>query len=147
MGEATAEHEPGGVEEPDAPGVPVAGDIMERARALGAGGDAVIATDPAGIIVYWNAAAERLYGWAAEEVLGRPVVEVTPSDLSREAAIEIMERLAAGRSWRGEFEVSTKAGASLSVHVSNLPVRSRSGELVGVIGVSRPEGTRARRRR
>lgn len=113
------------------------GEIMERAIALGAGGDAVIATGPDGVILYWNDGAERLYGWTADEVTGRNVVEVTPSDLSREAAAQIMERLAAGGSWTGEFEVSTKSGSVLRVQVSDVPVRSRSGELVGIIGVSR----------
>lgn len=112
--------------------------VVERARALGAAGDAIIATDADGSIIYWNGAAERLYGWAAEEVMGRNILEVTPSDLSREAAGEIMSRLLEGRSWSGDFEVRTKSGDTLKVDVSDVPVRSPLGELVAVIGVSRP---------
>ena len=112
--------------------------ILERARALGAGDDAVIATDTAGIVVYWNQAAERLYGWRAAEVVGKNVVDVTPSDLSRAEAGRIMEVLREGRSWRGVFEVRTRAGGTLAVEVTDAPVRGRSGELIGIIGVSRP---------
>lgn len=111
--------------------------IVERARAIGAGLDAVIATDVAGAIVYWNEAAERLYGWAASEVLGKSIVEVTPSDLSRSDAERIMELLSQGRSWKGVFEVRTRSGETLAVEVTDAPVRGRSGELIGIIGVSR----------
>lgn len=114
--------------------------VVERARALEAAGDAVIATDADGSIIYWNDAAEGLYGWAEEEVVGRNIVEITPSDLSREAAGEIMSRLLEGRSWSGDFEVRTKSGETLKVNVSDVPVRSSLGELVAVIGVSRPAG-------
>src|SRR5215211_2433487 len=43
---------------------------------LDAVGQAVIATDQQGKIVYWNRAAEELYGWSAEEAAGRSVLEV-----------------------------------------------------------------------
>ena len=53
---------------------------------LNALGDAVIATDLNGSIVFWNLAAERLYGWRASDVEGRNILDVTPSSQSRAAA-------------------------------------------------------------
>lgn len=47
-----------------------------RAEILDAVSHAVIATDPQGKVVYWNRAAEALYGWMAEETHGRPVGEL-----------------------------------------------------------------------
>jgi PAS domain S-box-containing protein len=44
--------------------------IRFQARLLDAVGEAVIATDPDGKVVYWNQAAEELYGWTAEEAMG-----------------------------------------------------------------------------
>ena len=41
-----------------------------HARMLDAVGQAVIATDPLGKVIYWNRAAESLYGWSAEESMG-----------------------------------------------------------------------------
>src|SRR3990170_3718194 len=76
-----------------------------QARLLDAIGQAVIATDLQGKIIYWNRAAEELYGWTTEEVMGRPIVEVTPSEELLERAEEIMSELSAGRSWSGEFVV------------------------------------------
>ena len=50
-----------------------------QAHLLDAVGEAVIATDLAGRITHWNPSAERLYGWPAGEVLGRDILDVTPS--------------------------------------------------------------------
>ena len=69
-----------------------------QARLLDEVGQAVIATDPQGKIIYWNRAAEVLYGWSSEEVMGRSVVEVTPSEELVDRAEEIMAELGAGRS-------------------------------------------------
>ena len=51
-------------------------EISFRARLLEAVEQAVVATDPQARILYWNHGAERLYGWSAEEVLGRNAAEV-----------------------------------------------------------------------
>lgn len=112
--------------------------IVERARSLDGGVEAVIATDRYGTILYWSRSAEKLYGWPADEVLGRGILQVTPSEGSRLQAEEIMRHLASGASWHGTFEVCTREGSILSATVRDIPVRDPLGELVGVIGVSRP---------
>ncbi|MDP1806143.1 MAG: PAS domain-containing protein, partial [Acidimicrobiales bacterium] len=50
-----------------------------QAHLLDAVGDAVIATDLTGNILYWGPGAEVLYGWTATEVIGRSILEVTPT--------------------------------------------------------------------
>lgn len=122
-------------------------DITEERRAadearfhktlLDAVGDAVMATRPDGTITYWNRAAERLYGWRAHEVLGRNVVDVTPTLASREAADALMARLRRGESWSGEFQVRRRDGSSFTAHVTNAPVLGERGELLAIVGVSR----------
>lgn len=54
--------------------------IRFHRRLLDAIGQAIIATDLQGRIIYWNQAADELYGWTTEEVMGRPIVEVTLSE-------------------------------------------------------------------
>ena len=107
-----------------------------QAQLLAAVNEAVIATDTQGEILYFNAAAERLYGWVAEEVLGRPITEVTVPDLGHAQAVEIMDRLARGESWTGEFTTRRRDGSQLPVLVANAPVFDPDGGLVGIIGVS-----------
>jgi PAS domain S-box-containing protein len=110
--------------------------IRFQARLLDAVGQAIIATNPQGRIIYWNRAAEELYGWSKEEVMGRAIVEVTPSQEMLERAEEIMSELRAGRSWSGEFVVQRKDGSTFPVMVTDTPVHDEQGSLEGIIGVS-----------
>ena len=111
-------------------------EIRFQARLLDVVGQAVIATDPQGKIIYWNGAAERFYGWSADEVMGRSVVEVTPSEGVVNRAEEIMSELAAGRSWSGELEVRRKDGTTFPAMVTDTPVYDEEGILTAIIGVS-----------
>ena len=108
-----------------------------QARLLDAVGEAVIATDPVGRILYWNTSAERLYGWSSDEVVGRPVDEVTPAEVARAHAIAIMERLQEGESWTGEFMVRDRQGRTFPVLVTDSPVLDDDGSLMGIIGTSK----------
>src|ERR687890_2819893 len=110
--------------------------IRFQARLLDAVGQAIIATNPQGTIIYWNRAAEERYGWSKEEVMGHPIVEVTPSEEMVERAEEIMSELRAGRSWSGEFVVRRKDGSIFPAMVTDTPVYDEHGTLVGIIGVS-----------
>ncbi len=107
-----------------------------HARLLDAVGQAVIATDPLGKVIYWNTAAQELYGWPAEEAMGRPIVEVTPSEDLAAQAEEIMGELMAGRSWTGEFTVRRKDGTTFPALVTDTPVYDEGGNLIAIIGVS-----------
>ena len=107
-----------------------------QARLLDVVGQAVIATDAQGKIIYWNRAAEGLYGWSAEEVMGRPIVERTPSEDLVNRAEEIMSALMAGRGWSGELEVRHKDGTIFPAMVTDTPVYDELGTLVAIIGVS-----------
>lgn len=110
--------------------------VVQAARARDAGDDAVIATDAAGRILYWNDRAADLYGWNVEEVLGRNVLDVTPTRRSGDAAAEIMEEMRAGSEWTGEFILRHRDGSPMRAQVKNTVVRL--GEvIVGFVGVSR----------
>ncbi len=53
-------------------------DERSRAQLLDALADAVVVADPTGIIVYWNLAAEKLFGWSASEALGQSLDLIIP---------------------------------------------------------------------
>src|SRR5215216_2785172 len=106
-----------------------------HARLLDAVGQAVIAADPQGKVIYWNRAAQELYGWSAEEAIGRPIMEVTPSEDLMEQAEEIMNELMAGRSWTGELVVRRKDGTTFPALVTDTPAHDDEGNLVATIGV------------
>lgn len=102
---------------------------------------AVIATDTNGIISYWNPFAERLYGWPANEVVGRNVIEITVTSETEAQAQQHMKAVLAGNSWAGEFEVHCKNGKYLSAFVTLSPIRAESGEIIGLVGVSQDMGS------
>lgn len=110
--------------------------IQSEAQRLSAPDAAVIGTDDAGTIVFWNQGAEDRYGWTAREVQGRNVVDVTPATQSREEATNIMSALARGNAWSGTFVVRKKDGTPLLVDVTDTPVL-QDGIVIGVIGVSK----------
>lgn len=124
----------------------VATDITERKhienelrfnnRLLEEIGEAVISTDPAGTIIYWNRAAEVLYGWNSRETIGSNILDITPSLAGRNDASEIMDRLQAGENWSGEFRLRRKDGSEFPAAVTNSPVFDKEGNLEAIIGIS-----------
>jgi PAS domain S-box-containing protein len=96
---------------------------------------AVIATDLEGRIFYWNRAAERLYGYPRDRMLGGNVMDlfVLPDD--RSDAEDIMKAVLAGESWTGEFPVRRGDGRSIRVRITDSPLMS-DGAVIGVVGVA-----------
>ena len=85
--------------------------VQFQARLLAAVGQAVIATDISGIVVYWNAAAEAMYGWPATEVIGTQISTLLwPVDGWEKIVDEIAPRLRDGHPWTGELWLQTKSG-------------------------------------
>jgi PAS domain S-box-containing protein len=110
--------------------------IRFQATLLDTVGQAVIATDLSGHIVYWNHFAETLYGWLAAEALGRNVIEVIVSDTSVDQATEILASLQTGLSWSGEYHVRRRDGTLFPVLAVDSPILAEDGTLIGIVGIS-----------
>ncbi|HTN65154.1 MAG TPA: EAL domain-containing protein [Burkholderiaceae bacterium] len=110
--------------------------IRLQARLLASVEQAVIVTDLHGDIIYWNPFAEQLYGWSANEVLRRNIVDVTPAQPTQGKALQILSRLKAGESWSGEFLVRHRSGRIIPIHVTDSPLRDEDNQLIGIIGIS-----------
>jgi diguanylate cyclase (GGDEF)-like protein/PAS domain S-box-containing protein len=111
-------------------------EVRFRARLLDAVGQAVIATDPEGKVIYWNRTAQEIYGWSREEVMGRTLSEFVISEDLREWAAEIRTSLKEGEAWSGEFTLRRKDGTNFPAMVTSTPVHDEQGILAGMIGVS-----------
>ena len=107
-----------------------------RSRLLDAVGQAVIATDPAGAVLYWNRSAESLYGWPKTEAEGRNIAELVVAPEAAAEAVGIMSRLQAGESWSGEFMVRRRDGSTFPAFVTDAPILGDDGTLEAIIGVS-----------
>src|SRR5215212_8490625 len=107
-----------------------------QARVLEAVGQSVIATDLEGNILYWNRAAEDLYGYSSEEALGRRLRDLTLSEELLDQAEGVASELRAGRTWSGETLLRRKDGSYLPVLGTATPLFDDRGNLAGMIGVS-----------
>jgi PAS domain S-box-containing protein len=93
--------------------------------------DGILSKDVNGIITSWNAGAERMYGYRAEEVLGKHVSIIAPPDKKDDVRL-IMERLLRGeRIQHYETERITKDGRRLRVYLSLSPLRDNDGKIIG----------------
>jgi PAS domain S-box-containing protein len=99
--------------------------------------DAILSKTLDGTITSWNRAAERMYGYKAEEVLGRHVSLLVPPELSGELQ-EIMSRIRRGeRVEHLETARVRKDGTRIVASVTVSPLRDSSGRLVGASTIAR----------
>lgn len=108
---------------------------FEPADMLASLGQAVITTDVAGVVVYWNPAAEALYGWTADEAVGQNIASLSVPEVGQDVAEDIMAALRDGIPWSGSFPVRRKDGSLFPALVTDAGVY-HEGTLVGIIGVS-----------
>lgn len=97
---------------------------------------AVIATDVAGVVTTWSPRAESIYGWSAEETVGRSIGELTVHPLDASVANEIMRQVLGGHPWAGRYHARTKSGDVVDVYVVDAPLYGPDGELTGIVGCS-----------
>lgn len=102
---------------------------------LDAIGHAVILTAPGGQILLWNPGSEQLYGWTADEAVGRDVRELLASD-DAEINATIREMVDAGKTWSGDYVARTKNGAGVLVHATAAPVLDADGQMVAIANVA-----------
>ncbi len=99
--------------------------------------DAIVGESLDGCITAWNKGAERLYGYAADEVVGRPLSVLVPPDHPDELTA-LMERIRRGESIDHYETVRVrKDGSRVDVSLSISPVRDADGEVVGAAKIAR----------
>jgi PAS domain S-box-containing protein len=132
-------------------------DITERKRAEAALGEtnetlratlqaspvAINLIDTKGIVKVWNRAAEEMFGWQAEEVLGKPLPHIP---LGHEEEIKIiLDEEAQGKPHIGlETQRCKKDGSVIDVSLSTAPVWDAQGKVTGAVGVLEDIGQRKR---
>ncbi|WP_411288109.1 PAS domain-containing protein [Phenylobacterium sp.] len=109
----------------------------ELAAIVASSSDAIISKKLDSTITSWNAAAERLFGFTEEEMLGQSMLRLIPSERHSEEK-DILARIAAGEIVPTVETVRThKGGQPIDVSVTVSPVRGEGGEIVGVSKIVR----------
>jgi PAS domain S-box-containing protein len=101
--------------------------------------DAIVVVDDSFVIQIWNQGAERLFGWTAEEAIGRPVTEIVgqaeyANGMSAEKALDTALRTG---SWWGEAVQTRRDGSKFLAEVSLRVLRDADGQIIGYMSVDR----------
>lgn len=132
----------------DVSGARAAEEHRERLAAIvHSSDDAIIGKDLAGRITSWNAAAERLYGYTAEEAIGRPISMLIPPDRLGEES-DILARIRRGeRVDHIETVRITKDRRKVFVSLTISPIRDMEGNVIGASKIARDITDRKRTER
>ncbi len=99
--------------------------------------DGIVSKDINGIITSWNAGAERLFGYPAEEAIGQPVLMLIPPDRQDEET-EILTRIRRGeRVQHYETVRRRRDGSSVEVSLTISPLKDAQGEIIGASKIAR----------
>jgi len=99
--------------------------------------DAIIGKDLNGIISSWNKGAERIFGYSAEEMLGRSITRLIPPDHQAEEE-EILSRIKRGERYVNFDTIRvTKDGRQLHVSLTISPIKDANGYVVGASKIAR----------
>jgi PAS domain S-box-containing protein len=125
----------------------VAQDVTDRVRAheaseklaaiVASSEDAIVGKSLDGTVTSWNAAAERIFGYSAEEMVGRSIYTLIPPEL-HDLERDVLRRVARGEP--GEFSETERIrsdGRRIKIALSVSPIRDTSGQVVGASSVKR----------
>ena len=114
--------------------------LAHMAAVVESADDAIVSKTLDGVVKSWNAGAARIFGYAPEEMIGRPITVIIPRELHHEEA-DILSRIRAGE--RVEHYVTTrvaKNGTRKKVSITVSPVRNSAGEVIGASKIGRVVG-------
>jgi len=106
--------------------------------------DAIISTDLEGLITSWNKSAERIFGYTAEEAIGKPITIIQPAE-RQNAELAILERIRRGeRIDHYETVRQRKDGELIAISLTVSPVRTLKEQIVGASKIARDISDRKR---
>jgi PAS domain S-box-containing protein len=110
---------------------------LRLAAVVNSSDDAIVSKSLEGIITSWNPAAERIFGYLASEVVGKPITIIIPEDRLPEEA-ETLRRLRRGQSI-DHFETVRvrKDGTLIAISLTVSPIRDLSGTIIGASKIAR----------
>jgi PAS domain S-box-containing protein len=110
---------------------------LQLAAIVQSANDAIISKDLNGIVTFWNQAAENMFGYRAEEIVGRSILVIIPPELHDQEP-QILAKLKVGETI-DHFETVRlrKDGDRLNVSLTISPIRSQTGTIIGAAKIVR----------
>jgi PAS domain S-box-containing protein len=111
--------------------------VLQLAALVESSLDGIVGENPQGLITSWNLGAERIFGFSAQELIGRPITIIIPPQLSHEEA-EILASIRRGQPVE-QFVTKRrrKDGVDIDVAITVSPIRDASGAVIGASKVVR----------
>src|SRR5215207_7673439 len=107
------------------------------AAIVGSSDDAIVSKNLNGVITSWNQGAERIFGYAAQEAIGQPILLIIPED-RRDEEKYIIERLRKGeRVDHFDTVRRRKDGTMVDVSLTISPIKNNKGQVVGASKIAR----------
>ena len=112
-------------------------DLRRLAAIVEGSDDAIVAASLDGIITEWNSGAERMFGYFRNEIVGKPLTQITPLESTREP-LEFQEKLRRGETVvRAELMRLRKGGKPVHVAITVSPIVDDDGRIVGGSAIMR----------
>jgi PAS domain S-box-containing protein len=112
-------------------------DALQLAAIVNSSDDAIVSKDLNGIVWTWNPAAERMFGYTAQEIVGKSITMIIPRDRLDEESY-VLGRIRAGQPVEHFDTVrQRKDGSLLDISLSVSPVRTPDGRIVGASKIAR----------
>lgn len=112
-------------------------EVQFQASVLESVKEAIIATDSEFNILYWNHAAEDLYGWPSAEVLGKQFGDIVPTEYIGTDKDLVMSYFMKNPGWEGEVIQRNKAGEEMCIQSSVTPMFNETGTLAYAVAANR----------
>ncbi len=108
--------------------------------------DAIVGKDLNGTVISWNASAQRMFGYTAEEMVGRPITLLLSPDRPDEET-RILEKVKQGKVHRYETVRRRKGGQPVEISLTVSPVKNARGQIIGLSSIARDISERKRAER
>jgi len=95
--------------------------------------DAIISTDKNLKIKSWNKAAEKMYGWNSDEVIGKLLPEIIPEEYPYAQKGEVNEQIFENGFWKGEINQKKKDNTLINIFSSSTLIRDNMGKITKII--------------
>jgi PAS domain S-box-containing protein len=110
--------------------------LREQASLLDKAQDAILVTDLQRRLTFWNKSAERLYGWTADEAIGRSVTDLFYPDGDAREVQQALQDVMKNGEWTGELQPHTKTGRRVTIESRWTLVRDGAGEARSILSIN-----------
>ena len=119
-------------------------EIAKQAKLVENISEAIISTDLDFKIISWNNAAEKIYGWEAEEVIGKNIMDTITIEYPHDDQETALKLFSEEGFWRGEIIQPHKNGASINILTSLSIIKDVKGEPIRTVAINRNNTERKR---